>query len=152
MGKYFSDDALSVMSSLIGLSRALESDTNPLDDVMTLLLDTTVHVSEDELSFEKDKLREKLLEAKKRTVPSCFVCQHPCGHNDDYPMEKIGDIDNEATREIFTLLEKIIRGDAVPEEKKRELTLKSLIYISSDFGKEYIASLISSLGEYCVRC
>ena len=149
MGKYFSDDALSVMSSLIGLSRALESDTNPLEDVMAILLDTTVLVSKDDLSSRKDKLKEDLLDAKKRTVPSCFVCQHPCGHNDDYPTEKLSELDNEPTREIFTLLEEIIKEDTVPEEKKRELTLKSLIYISSDFGKEYMASLIASLREYC---
>ena len=149
MGKYFSDDALSVLSSLIGLSRALESDTNPLDDVMTLLLDTTVRVSMDDLSSVKDKIKEELLDAKKRTVPSCFVCQHPCGHNDDYPLEKLSDLDRESTREIFTLLERIIKGDTVPEEKKRELTLRSLIYISSDFGDEYMASLIASLREYC---
>ena len=149
MGKYFSDDALSVMSSLIGLSRALESDTNPLEDVMAILLDTTVLVSKEDLSYRKDKLKEDLLDAKKRTVPSCFVCQHPCGHNDDYPTEKLSELDNEPTREIFTLLEKIIKEDTVPEEKKRELTLKSLIYISSDFGKEYMASLIASLREYC---
>ena len=149
MGKYFSDDALSVMSSLIGLSRALESDTNPLEDVMAILLDTTVLVSKDDLSSRKYKLKEDLLDAKKRTVPSCFVCQHPCGHNDDYPQDKLSDLDNEPTREIFTLLEKIIKEDTVPEEKKRELTLKSLIYISSDFGKEYMASLITSLREYC---
>ena len=149
MGKYFSDDALSVLSSLIGLSRALESDTNPLEDVMTLLLDTTVRVSMDDLSSVKDKIKEELLDAKKRTVPSCFVCQHPCGHNDDYPLEKLSDLDRESTREIFTLLERIIKEDTVPEEKKRELTLKSLIYISSDFGDEYMASLIASLREYC---
>ena len=149
MGKYFSDDALSVLSSLIGLSRALESDTNPLEDVMTLLLDTTVLVSRDDLSSVKDKIKEELLDAKKRTVPSCFVCQHPCGHNDDYPLEKLSDLDRESTREIFTLLERIIKEDTVPEEKKRELTLKSLIYISSDFGDEYMASLIASLREYC---
>ena len=149
MGKYFSDDALSVLSSLIGLSRALESDTNPLDDVMTLLLDTTVRVSMDDLSSVKDKIKEELLDAKKRTVPSCFVCQHPCGHNDDYPLEKLSDLDRESTREIFTLLERIIKEDTVPEEKKRELTLRSLIYISSDFGDEYMASLIASLREYC---
>ena len=149
MGKYFSDDALSVLSSLIGLSRALESDTNPLEDVMTLLLDTTVRVSRDDLSSVKDKIKEELLDAKKRTVPSCFVCQHPCGHNDDYPLEKLSDLDRESTREIFTLLEKIIKEDTVPEEKKRELTLRSLIYISSDFGDEYMASLIASLREYC---
>ncbi len=151
MGKYFSSDALSVLSSLVGLARSLENDPDPLDDVMSLLLSSVIAVNGDDLSSEKDTLKVSLLEAKKRTVPSCFVCQHPCGHNDDYPMEKIGDLDNEATREIFTLLEKIIRGDTVPEEKKRELTLKSLIYISSDFGKEYIASLISSLGEFCAR-
>ncbi len=149
MGKYFSDDALSVLSSLIGLSRALESDTNPLEDVMTLLLDTTVRVSMDDLSSVKDKIKEELLDAKKRTVPSCFVCQHPCGHNDDYPLEKLSDLDRESTREIFTLLERIIKEDTVPEEKKRELTLRSLIYISSDFGDEYMASLIASLREYC---
>ena len=149
MGKYFSDDALSVLSSLIGLSRALESDTNPLEDVMTLLLDTTVRVSRDDLSSVKDKIKEELLDAKKRTVPSCFVCQHPCGHNDDYPLEKLSDLDRESTREIFTLLERIIKEDTVPEEKKRELTLRSLIYISSDFGDEYMASLIASLREYC---
>ena len=149
MGKYFSDDVLSVLSSLIGLSRALESDTNPLEDVMTLLLDTTVRVSMDDLSSVKDKIKEELLDAKKRTVPSCFVCQHPCGHNDDYPLEKLSDLDRESTREIFTLLERIIKGDTVPEEKKRELTLRSLIYISSDFGDEYMASLIASLREYC---
>ena len=149
MGKYFSDDALSVLSSLIGLSRALESDTNPLEDVMTLLLDTTVRVSMDDLSSVKDKIKEELLDAKKRTVPSCFVCQHPCGHNDHYPLEKLSDLDRESTREIFTLLERIIKEDTVPEEKKRELTLKSLIYISSDFGDEYMASLIALLREYC---
>ena len=149
MGKYFSDDALSVMSSLVGLARSLENDPEPLEDVMSLLLDTTVCVGRDDLSSVKDRIKEELLDAKKRTVPSCFVCQHPCGHNDDYPSDKLSDLDNESTREIFTLLEKIIRGDTVPEEKKRELTLRSLIYISSDFGKEYMASLITSLREYC---
>ncbi len=146
MAEYFSDDSLCVMASLIGLGRSLENDPEPLGDVMTLLMNTVVAINKDNLSSsDKDALKAELLEAKRRTVPSCFVCPQPCGHNDDYPQERLSDLDRASTKEIFSLLSALITSDTVPEEKKRELCIKSIVYISSDFEDEYIQSLISTL-------
>lgn len=148
MGRYFSDDALSVMSSLIGLARSLENDPEPLGDVMSLLMNTVVTVNEDNFSSSgRDTLKSELLEAKRKTVPSCFVCPQPCGHNDDYPLDKLDVLDRASTKEIFSLLSKVIVSGNVSEEKKRELSVKSIVYISSDFGDEYLTSLISTLKE-----
>ena len=148
MGRYFSDDALSVMSSLIGLARSLENDPEPLGDVLSLLMNTIVTVNEDNLSSsDRDTLKSELLEAKRKTVPSCFVCPQPCGHNDDYPEERLSDLDRASTKEIFSLLSALITSGKVPEEKKRELSIRSLVYISSDFGDEYLGSLMDSLRQ-----
>ena len=148
MGRYFSDDALSVMSSLIGLARSLENDPEPLGDVMSLLMNTVVTVNEDNLSSsDRDTLKAELLEAKRKTVPSCFVCPQPCGHNDDYPLDKLSALDRASTKEIFSLLSKVIVSGNVSEEKKRELSIRSLVYISSDFGDEYLESLMESLRQ-----
>ena len=148
MGRYFSDDALSVMSSLIGLARSLENDPEPLGDVMSLLMNTVVAIKEGNLSSsDKDTLKAELLEAKRKTVPSCFVCPQPCGHNDDYPLDKLSALDRASTKEIFSLLSKVIVSGNVSEEKKKELSIKSIVYISSDFGDEYLESLISTLRE-----
>ena len=148
MVRYFSDDALSVMSSLIGLARSLENDPEPLGDVMSLLMNTVVTVNEDNLSSsDRDTLKSELLEAKRKTVPSCFVCPQPCGHNDDYPLDKLSALDRASTKEIFLLLSKVIVSGNVSEEKKRELSIRSLVYISSDFGDEYLGPLMDSLRQ-----
>ncbi len=137
MGKYFKDETLSSLSSLTGLCRALETESDPPLDVKELLFEAVREINEDKADAS---LKESLRKAKKRVVPSCFVCASPCGHNDDYPMEKIGDLDSEETKEIFSLLDKI------PEEdKKYALIVKSVIYLSSSFGEEYMSSLMVEL-------
>lgn len=137
MGKYFKVETLSSLSSLTGLCRALETESDPPLDVKELLFKAVRKINEDNVDAA---LKESLLEAKKRVVPSCFVCASPCGHNDDYPMEKIEDLDNERTKEFFALLEKI-----PDEDKKYALIVKSVIYLSSSFGEEYMSSLMVEL-------
>lgn len=137
MGKYFKDETLSSLSSLTGLGRSLETESDPPLEVKELLFKAVREINEDEVDAS---LKESLREAKKRVVPSCFVCASPCGHNDDYPIEKIGDLDNERTKEIFALLDKIPDGD-----KKYALIVKSVIYLSSFFGEEYMSSLMVEL-------
>lgn len=131
------NDTLSVLSSLIGLGRALENENNPGDDIKNLLFKAVGAVNENN---GDTLLKNELFEAKKRVVPSCFVCASPCGHNDDYPMDKIKELDNERTKEIFSLLNKLPDG-----ERKYSLVIKSLIYISSDFEERYINSLMGEL-------
>ncbi len=137
MGKYFKDETLSSLSSLTGLCRALETESDPPLDVKELLFKAVKEINEDKVEAS---LKDSLIEAKKRVVPSCFVCASPCGHNDDYPLEKIGDLDNERTKEIFALLDKI-----PDEDKKYALIVKSVIYLSSSFGEEYMSSLMVEL-------
>ncbi len=137
MGKYFKDETLSSLSSFTGLCRALETENDPPLDVKELLFKAVREINEDKV---ESSLKDRLMEAKKRVVPSCFVCASPCGHNDDYPMEKIGDLDSEETKEIFSLLDKI-----PDEDKKYVLIVKSVIYLSSSFGEEYMSSLMVEL-------
>ncbi len=149
MGRYFSDDALCVLSPLVGLARSLESESVVKEGVTSLLLRAVKCVSDGVFTASsREELTNELSEAKKKTVPSCFVCAHPCGHNDDYPAARLSDLDNREVEEIFALLSKIISEEGIPVEKKRELALKSIIYISSDFGDEYMQSLIDSLRTY----
>ena len=149
MGRYFSDDALCVLSPLVGLARSLESESGLETAVTSLLLRAVKAVSDGVFTpSSREELTNELSEAKKKTVPSCFVCAHPCGHNDDYPVAGLSNLDNPASKEIISLLSKIISKDGIPAEKKRELAVKSIIYISSDFGDEYMQSLIDSLRTY----
>lgn len=149
MGRYFSDDALCVLSPLVGLARALESETSADEAVTSLLLGAVQTVNDGVFTpSSREELMDELTEAKKKIVPSCFVCAHPCGHNDDYPAAGLSDLDKPASKEIISLLSKIILKDGIPVEKKRELAVKSIIYISSDWGDEYMQSLVDSLRSY----
>ncbi len=145
MGRYFSDDALSLLSPLVGLARSLESESVADKDVTALLFSAVRALGDVFTPSTREETAGKLSEAKRRIVPSCFVCAHPCGHNDDYPIEKISDLDNASSKEIIDLLREIISALSISSEKKYELTVKSLIYISSDFGDGYMKSLIDSL-------
>ncbi len=146
MGEYFPDESLSVMSSLIGLARSLEGDEEPLECVMSLLRNATLAVSRGDIA-SPEALKGELLEAKKKTVPSCFVCPQPCGHNDDYPMDRLSDLDSLQVREVLSLLDEIITSERVSGKKRNELTLKGLVYISSGFGDEYMRNLTAELKE-----
>ncbi len=145
MGRYFSDDALSLLSPLVGLARSLESERVADKDVTALLFSAVGALGDVFTPSSREETAGKLSEAKRKIVPSCFVCTHPCGHNDDYPIEKISDLDNASSKEIIDLLGEIISAPSISSEKKYELTVKSLIYISSDFGDGYMKSLIDSL-------
>ncbi len=145
MGRYFSDDALSLLSPLVGLARSLESESVADKDATALLFSAVRALGDVFTPSTREETAGKLSEAKRRIVPSCFVCAHPCGHNDDYPIEKISDLDNASSKEIIDLLREIISALSISSEKKYELTVKSLIYISSDFGDGYMKSLIDSL-------
>lgn len=149
MGLYLSDDALYVLSLLVGLARSLENGSDAEAAVTPLLLRAVRAVSDGVFTpSSREELTDELSEAKKKTVPSCFVCAHPCGHNDDYPVSRLSALDNRDSKEILSLLSEIILKDVISVEKKRELALKSIIYISSDFGDEYMKSLIASLQSY----
>lgn len=149
MGRYFSDDALCVLSPLVGLARSLESESVVEEGVTSLLLRAVEAVSDGVFTpSSREELMDDLSEAKKKIVPSCFVCAHPCGHNDDYSRAGLSDLDNPASKEIIALLSKIILKDGMPVEKKYELAVKGIIYISSDWGNEYMQSLIDSLRSY----
>lgn len=146
MGRYFSDDALSLLSPLVGLARSLENESVADKDVTALLFSAVRALGDGVFTpSSREETAGKLSEAKRKIVPSCFVCAHPCGHNDDYPIEKISDLDNASSKEIIDLLGEIISALSISSEKKYELTVKSLIYISSDFGDGYMKSLIDFL-------
>lgn len=141
MAEYFKEETLDALSSLIGLSRSLEGDGNPLDDTVSLIYKAVKEIADDEV---EPGLKTALMEKKKETVPSCFVCPSPCGHNDDYPMDRINSLDNPLTKDMLKTLKRIILSD-IDYKTKRENVLKGIIYISSDFEREYIEKYLSVL-------
>ncbi len=141
MSIYFKKETLSLLSSLIGLSRALEGVEEPTEDTISLIFSALSAIESDN---PPSSLKEKLIEKKKETVPSCFLCASPCGHNDDYPEEKIDELDNPVTKEVIDLLDKLVES-SIDSKSKIKNIIKGIIYISSDFPKEYVDKYTAEL-------
>ena len=77
--------------ALIGLARAADHASAYPAEVDQLILDglftTVTNVNFDPAAIHR--LIEQIHEAKAKLTPQCAACASPCGHHDDYPMQKL---------------------------------------------------------------
>ena len=99
------DDRQKILSSLIGLARAVEGNEGKLDGETDRLVCTALSaIAEEKISSDAvDYILSALRKEKKRIAPDCFFCASPCGRTDDPDLSALSD-----SPEVSDLKERLV--------------------------------------------
>ena len=98
-----------LLGALVGMVRATENNEEKITDETNQLLAEVLSARLTAQWSDVERLTDLLSRVraeKQRLVPDCFVCQKPCGRNDDYDMGQIAS----APETIRTLKVNILDG------------------------------------------
>ena len=121
------DDRQKILSSLIGLARALEGNEGKLDGETDRLVCTALSaIAEEKISSDAvDYILSVLRKEKKRIAPDCFFCASPCGRTDDPDLSALSD-----SPEVRDLKEKLVETlISLSCEKKMNPSVYKVLYM-----------------------
>lgn len=125
------DDRQKILSSLIGLARAVEGNEGKLDGETDRLVCTALSaIGEEKISSDAvDYILSVLRKEKKRIAPDCFSCASPCGRTDDPDLSALSD-----SPEVRDLKEKLVETliSLSCEKKMNPSVYKALYMIGYD--------------------
>ena len=153
-------DALT--GALIGLARAT-TNAQPTKDTWHLMISalfatlTNVNFSAEDI----EAFTRRVHEETRRLVPDCSCCQSPCGHNDDYDMQKLWSA-QEDIRSLKSLILFGVRGMAAyahhayvlgyEDEDLSRFFARALFAVGEDWGMEELLPLVLEVGEKNLAC
>lgn len=121
------DDRQKILSSLIGLARAVEGNEGKLDGETDRLVCTALSaIGEEKISSDAvDYILSVLRKEKKRIAPDCFFCASPCGRTDDPDLSVLSD-----SPEVRDLKEKLVETlISLSCEKKMNPSVYKVLYM-----------------------
>ena len=149
--------------ALIGLARAADHASAYPAEVDQLILDglftTVTNVNFDPAAIRR--LIEQIHEAKAKLTPQCAACASPCGHHDDYPMQKLWNAP-EDIRSLKSLILFGIRGTAAyayhagalgyTDRELNRFFQKALFVLGEDWGMDELLPVVLEVGKYNLAC
>ena len=149
--------------ALIGLARAVGSNTEPTEHTYQLLIKglfttiTNVNFNENTLQALIDEVHAE----KQNLLPSCPSCASPCGKTDDYDMTSLWNAE-EDIRSLKSLILFGIRGMAAYAYHARVLgysdkqvdtfLARALFVIGEDWDMEQLLTVVLEVGEVNFKC
>ncbi|MDO5406679.1 MAG: hydroxylamine reductase [Eubacteriales bacterium] len=149
--------------ALIGLARAAYGGTQPTDSTYRTMIEglfttiTNVSFDDDSIQHQIDKAHEE----KAKLVPQCSGCGAPCGHNDDYDMQKLW-TDNEDIRSLKSLILFGLRGMAAyayhalmlgcTDEEVNNFFCEGLFAVGEELTGEQLLPVVMKVGEINLKC
>ena len=149
--------------ALIGLAHAADENAPLSDSTWKLMVEglfaTLTNVSFDDKAIAE--LTDRVHQEKARLRPDCGVCASPCGHNDDYDMNRLWNA-QEDIRSLKSLILFGIRGMAAyayhamvlgyTDETVNSFFYKALSFISYDLETEHLLPVVLEVGEVNLKC
>ena len=148
--------------ALIGLVRACSN--APVTDRTYRIILEGLFTTVTNVSFDGDSIGgmiSRVREERNSIAPDCLSCTAPCGHNEDYDMNRLwyGDED---VRSLKSLILFGIRGMAAyayhamvlgyHDETVNRFFLKALFAIGEEWGMEELLPVVMETGEVNLRC
>ncbi len=98
-----SDAQNRLLGVLIGIARATSGSPHLIEALTDLVVVEGLLATLPWSEADPDVLRDLATEEKKRMVPGCFVCAHPCGKTANYQVSRL-DSQPEPMRQLRALL------------------------------------------------
>ncbi|MBQ7865884.1 MAG: hydroxylamine reductase [Clostridia bacterium] len=150
--------------ALIGLAHAVAGNEAQADEQTHQLVREALFTTVTNVNFNNETihtLMEKIAEEKRRVVPACSDCAHPCGRNDDYDMSLLWNAD-EDIRSLKSLILFGIRGMAAyayhaavlgyTDSTVDEFFLHALDVLGNEWHMESLLPIVMKVGEVNLRC
>lgn len=135
-----------LIGALIGLARATEGNTHMLSDstaAVTVASLRTADSTDPEVLLD---LLRQIDEEKRKLVPSCYICQAPCGRNNDYDMEKLKKLDADIRALKLQILSGIRSIAASAQQPDSNLLYLALFAIGmDDWGLEELLPIAAQV-------
>lgn len=148
--------------ALIGLVRAAGSGEYPEEAdrlILEGLFTTVTNVNFDNGAIQA--LIGQIHEMKARLAPGCQSCGSPCGHNDDYEMQKLWNAP-EDIRSLKSLILFGIRGMAAyashalalgyTDQDVHLFLHRALFAVGEDWGMDELLPIVLEVGKYNLAC
>lgn len=155
-----------VTGALIGLARATEGNEYGLTTsihwlIMEGLFSTLTNVNFNNETLEQ--LMDRIEEAKRSLIPSCYECESSCGKNNNYDLDLLWNEANEDIKSLKSLILLGIRGVAAYayhaavlgsyNERVESFLIKALIYVGmEDVTIEELLPVVLEVGEVNLIC
>ena len=151
-----------LVGALIGLARAAEQNgtTPEIQELMIRGLFSTLT----NVSFDDEELRQQIRQihdVKNSLTPGCLSCQSPCGHNEDYDLDRLWEAD-EDIRSLKSLILFGLKGMAAyayharvmgyTDETVDGFFCQGLAAVGEDASMEQLLPLVLKTGEINLRC
>lgn len=149
--------------ALIGLSHAADENTPLAETTWKLMVEglfaTLTNVSFDDKAIAE--LTDRVHQEKARLRPDCGGCASPCGHNDDYDMNRLWNA-QEDIRSLKSLILFGIRGMAAyayhaltlgyTDPEVYEFFGKALFALGEDWDMDLLLPIVMEVGKYNLSC
>ena len=149
--------------ALIGLAHAADENAPLSDSTWKLMVEglfaTLTNVSFDDKAIAE--LTDRVHQEKARLRPDCGGCASPCGHNDDYDMNRLWNA-QEDIRSLKSLILFGIRGMAAyayhaltlgyTDPEVYEFFGKALFALGEDWDMDLLLPIVMEVGKYNLSC
>ena len=149
--------------ALIGLAHASDENAPLQESTWKLMIEglfaTLTNVSFDDKALAE--LTDRIHQEKSRLRPDCGGCASPCGHNDDYDMNRLWNA-QEDIRSLKSLILFGIRGMAAyayhamilgyTDTGVNEFFGKALFALGEDWDMDLLLPIVMEVGKYNLSC
>ena len=126
-----------LIGALIGLARATEGNAHMLSDSTAAVTVAGLRAADSKDPEVLHDLLRQVDEQKRKLVPSCYICQSPCGRNNDYDMENLNQLDGNIRALKLQILSAIRTIAATSRQPDSDLLYLALFAIGmDDWGME----------------